>query len=75
MTGRDKRRVRLFWNPVDDGQPRVDRRAMPGIDAAVDARGEHEGSAVGKIGIKRLNVGVCWIMRRGGEHHKASALW
>ena len=31
---------------VDDGEPRVDRGAVPGIDGAVDRRGEHDASAL-----------------------------
>ncbi len=31
---------------VDDGQPRFDRRAMPGVDAAVDGGAEHDPTAL-----------------------------
>ncbi len=51
VTGRDKRGQPR--NPVDDGEPRIDARAVAGIDAAVDARGEREGRPLRKVGIER----------------------
>ena len=42
---RERRRI-VGGHPVDHGQARVDGRAVPGIDRAVDRRGEHDAPAL-----------------------------
>ena len=74
MSGRDRRSLILLRNPVDDGEARIDARAVARIDAAIHACREHEGRADGKIGIERLDVGVRRIVSFAGENHKPSAV-
>src|SRR5271156_6118953 len=59
---------------VDDGQTRVDVRAMAGVDAAVDGGGEHDATALLQVDEA---IPPSWTVGRqacAGDRHESAAI-